>query len=253
VYAPDLLDHLACLFDSVRRGSVRSALERLASWQRTSRGAAEPSPAAAEELPEPPFVAVLLQRPDDPRLRLDVSDPPTPAALAVAARAAAVGIDARLPVLLVTPPGGVDLDELRGRERGFLVAPASAAVPAVVAAAAVVTVNHPLGMLGVLAGTPVLHLGTSLWGVPGVAHRTRQDTLREDLPRALAEDHPTLRARCVSHLLARDHLWCAPDAADANGLRGLVTELECRLQRAAPQAAEPLRYRPGPVWPLRAE
>src|SRR5690606_16498964 len=122
VHPPDLLDALGCV---VRRPTrIGRTLDRLRAWRGLSRATGMAPARLALALPEPPFVAVLLQHGDDPRLRLDAGDAaPDDAALVAAARAAAAAIDPELRVAVV--PAGM------------------AACHHAATAAAVVTINHP--------------------------------------------------------------------------------------------------------------
>jgi hypothetical protein len=129
---------------------------------------------------------------------------------------------------------------------------ATAAPDAAAAAAAVVTVNHPLGIAAALTGTPLVHLGRALYGLPGVAVRGSTDNLVEDLRFAFVDDQPELRERFLTWLLAHGHIWCSPDFPDHNGITGMVMEIETRMQERNPAGLR-LRYRTGPAWPLAAE
>ena len=55
--------------------------------------------------------------------------------------------------------------------------------------------NHPLASVALLAGTPVVHTGSALYGLPGVATRAATGELASALPAALARDFPALRQR----------------------------------------------------------
>ncbi len=195
--------------------------------------------------PSTPFVAVLLQPPTDERLRLDAERAPSASALLVAVRAAAAAVDPALQVVAVGDATAATL-----AATGCLHAPAAAAVDVVAAAAATITVNHPLAAVALLAGTPVVHLGRALYGLPGVTVRCRLEELPQALRRAVHRDHPTLRARFLTWLFGHGHLWCSPTHPDHNGVLGLVQAIEARLRHRADEA--PLRYRRGPGWPLAA-
>lgn len=201
----------------------------------------------AAALPEAPFVAVLLQRPDDPRVVHDGAGSPTAAELVRAAAAAVQRLGGGVRVVAVAPD-----DRCRSTLAGQPLLPAAAAADAAAVALAVVTGNHPLASVALLAGTPVLHTGQALYGVRGVATRTTADRLAEDLPAALAHDYPTLRQRFLSWVFGHGHLWCSPTHPDHNGMLGFVNAIEARL--AAPAVAQPpLRHRAGPGWPLAAD
>ena len=128
--------------------------------------------------------------------------------------------------------------------------PESAGALAVSMGAAVVTINHPLGLAAILSGTPVLHMAQTPYGIPGVATRTDGPQLADDLRTALTdEDQPTLRRRFLTRILKEHHIWCAPNAPDSNGVAGLVRWIETAIDSPKLQG-RPTRYRPGPVWPL---
>jgi len=205
---------------------------------------------------EPPtraFVTVLLQREDDDRLLLDAVAAPRPVDLVRAVRAATATIRP-MSVVAVLPTGGLLASELAPLRRlaDVQLEHDVVAADAAATATAVVTVNHPLAVGALLAGTPVLHLGRALYGVAGIAHHTQLDTLAADLPFALGDDQPELRLRFLTWLLAHGHVWCSPDLPDHNGIAGLVLEIETRLAERSPTGAR-LRYRAGPAWPLAVE
>ena len=104
--------------------------------------------------------------------------------------------------------------------------------------------------MALLAGTPVVHFGRALYGLPGVTTRCRREELPQALHRAMHRDHPTLRARFLTWLFGHGHLWCSPTHPDHNGVLGFVQAIETRLRHRADEA--PLRYRAGPGWPLAA-
>lgn len=200
--------------------------------------------------PDRPFVAVLLQSPEDARLWLDAADPPTAASLVRATAAAAAALDPALAVVAIAPEGRPAAAAVR---RAVLAVAGTAAAPAVLAtAAAVVTVNHPLASVALLAGTPVVHFGRSLYGVRGVATQATLAGLPAALAAAVARDHATLRARFLTWVLRHGHVWCSATHPDHNGVLGLVQALEARLR--SPSAMLPaLQYRTGPAWPLAGE
>lgn len=215
---------------------------------------AAPAPRLSFDLPAQPFVAVLLQREDDDRLRLDADAPPTPAALVAAARDVARRLDAASTVVAVLPRGGLLPREFAPLRRlaGVQIETADAAIDACVAATAVVTVNDPMAVTALLADTPVVHLGRALFGVPGVAQKGRLDSLVADVDRALGEDQPELRKRFLGWMLTHGHVWCSVDLPDHNGLCGLIVQIERRLSRSGALASA-LQYRAGPAWPLAAD
>lgn len=251
VHPPDFLDGIACLASARSPAAARWALSRLRAWRSESeRPVVKPEPNLFG-LPANPFVAVLLQGPRDPRVLLDTQHGgPHALELCRSVRRATQAIDPSLGVVAITSP---DLDPgviESIRADGVRVRPAQAAPAAIATAAAVVTVNHPLAMIGLLADTPVLHLGSALYDLPGITRRTALERLRADLETAVhAAPHAGLRLRFASRVLTEDHIWCDAEAPDPNGLRGIVHHLEDQLQKAGGQP-ETAPYRPGPGWPL---
>jgi hypothetical protein len=232
--SPDGIDALVAWIDGLRRGTFRLARQRLGAWRRAAapvrRRDSRPFPLP----PKPPFVAVLLQAADDPRTRLDVDsavDLPNPEELVRRVAEAARAHDPELGVHVVPPHARVE-----GR------------AAAAATAAAVVTVNDPLGLVGILAGTPVVHLGRTRYGIPGVARRADPNTLADELALALGVEQPTLRLRFATRVLREDLLWCDPHGPDQNGLAGLVADFEARLSEAI-TPPPPVVYRPEPPLP----
>jgi hypothetical protein len=238
---------------ALREGDLRGARAAFHAWREALRPD-EPAAMPPPELPAAPFVAVLLQHPDDARLRLDASGAPAPAALVHATLAAARELDPALRTVAVLPAEGLPAHLLRHLPTGdrLLVVPAAAAAMAAATALATVTTNHPLGIVALLAGTPVVHVGRALYGLPGVSRQTRLPELATALRQALDDDQPTLRERFLSRLLLQGHLWCSAERPDHNGMLGLAQAVLARAGR--PQSTDPLlRYRAGPAWPLAAE
>jgi hypothetical protein len=206
------------------------------------------------ELPATPFVTLLLQDGHDERVRLDAHAPPSHRELIVAAADAAAKVDPGLVLVVVVPPGGIDHRTLLGLSsavRLHFVRPRVAA-DAACAALATLTVNHPLASVALLAGTPVVHTGRALYGLPGVTTQVATPELAPALARALAKDHPTLRQRFLSWLFGYGHVWCSSAWPDHNGLAGLVQAIDGRLAERRPTGLR-VRYRPGPAWPLAAD
>jgi hypothetical protein len=214
-------------------------------------------PAAGLDL-ERPFVAVLLQAANDPRVRLDADGAPRPAALVRSAVAACRAIDPTWQVVAVLPSGQrpTPLTALRlaGRDAANVqLAPAAAAPIVAAAAAATITINHRAATVAMLAGTPVVHLGRALFELRGVTTfataRELCDPAARVLGRALGRDRPSLRRRFLTWLLRHGHVWCPAVAPNHNGMLGLVQAIERRLGGpACPDQALP--YRSGPLWPL---
>ncbi|MBK8975536.1 MAG: hypothetical protein IPM29_06390 [Planctomycetes bacterium] len=255
VWAPDTLDTALALFDGLSHGRLRKALDRLGAWRRAAERAptttlVDPDPSG---LPREPFVAALLQRPEDPRLRLDGGDQPHPdheVVIATARRAALAIGGGSVPVVVVAPPGASGRLARDASASTTVVQVGAATAPIAAAlAAAVVTVNHPHALVGILAGTPVLHFGRTPYGIPGVATRLGDRPLDAVLGDALGRSQPALRARFATRLLKDDHVWCPAEAPDANGVLGLLGAIRRHLAHDRSNAPEP-GYRPGPTWPL---
>lgn len=253
VVAPPFGARLAAAFRGRAEGTAPGFFGAVNHWRRAL--VAAPHPARTVDLPTRPFVGVLLQHAADERLRLDASTPPRAIELVRAVKdAAAAALGAGTEVVAVLPRGGIDereLDPLRD-EPGVALELSHATAETCAAAAAIVTINAPHAAIALLAGTPVLHLGRALYGIPGVAHACRIDALRQALPTALHDDQPELRKRCLSWLFRHGHVWCDPDEPDYNGLCGLIVHVERRLDRG-PLLGASLDYRTGPAWPLAAE
>lgn len=221
----------------------RAAWQSLGAWGHAARP--QPTPAAPPprfEPPRTPFVVVLLQADDAPQRRYD-GDGIATAELVERTRQAAAAVDPQLAVVVVAAHGA-----RVPRVRDLVVADERSTAELTSVAAAIVTDNHPAAAIGLLAGTPVVHLGRALYGLPGVTWRCRPDELAPTLAKALRRDHPTLRARFLTWLFGHGHVWCSPTRPDHNGVLGLVQTIEARLSVPADQA--PLRYRRGPAWPL---
>ncbi len=203
-------------------------------------------------LPDLPFLCVLLQDPSATRRLLDA-----PAVdnlqLIRTCHQALSELDPGAYVVVVLPELGLAkkaIHRLQQEHGNLIFLSASAAATAVSTAMAVVTVNHPLGLAAILSGTPVIHLGQSPYGIPGISQQSHLQQLSQDLPQALTASPSNIRERFLTRMLRQQHLWCSPLAPDSNGLAGLVQRLEREMQ--AP-ASQPLKYRPGPVWPLAAD
>ena len=252
VQVPSLRKRAHAAWQSCREGTGDGLLAAFAAWRQALPPM--PQPRRNFDLPARPFLCALLQRDDDDRIRLDASEPPSPAALVAAVRTAARRLDPEMPVVAVLPRGGLLAGEFVPLRRlaGVQIEVADAATDASIAAAAVVTVNRRSAATALLANTPVVHLGRALYGVPGVAVRGMLDTLPDSVAAAVADDQPELRKRFLTWMLAHGHLWCSVDLPDHNGLCGLVLQIERRLARRKGVGGE-LHYRAGPAWPLAAD
>ncbi|MCB9879921.1 MAG: hypothetical protein H6835_20205 [Planctomycetes bacterium] len=233
-------------------GEPRLAIDSLRGWRRAQRvPTAEPElagPAAPAAGHGPSFV-VLLQRDDDPALRLDADAPPTAEALVRRAAAAVRGIDVGARIAVVTDrPDRAALRRRCADLAGVTFVPFAAARVWLATAAGVVTVNHRLAGLATACGTPVVHLGRGLFDVAGVSTPTTVEALPQGLERALRRDHRALRRRVLTWLLRHGHVWCDADHPNHNGMLGLVQAVERRL--AGQVTTRPLPYRAGPTWPL---
>jgi hypothetical protein len=193
------------------------------------------------EMPSGPYLAALLQADRDPRVRLDAAGTSCAALLAAAARTAA---RARLELVVLAPPGR----RPRRLPRGCRLVPVAAAPAVVAAAAATLTINHPLAAVALLAGTPVVHAGRALYGLPGVTTAAPLAEFPAALQRAMHRDQPTLRQRFLTWVFRHGHVWCSAKAPDHNGMLGLVQTLTGRPGSGGEEA--PRAYRAGPPWPL---
>jgi len=247
--APRSLIQLTTSFGRLLRGQISGAWRALTDWQQARRA---PSEGYEDEIapPTPPFVAVLLQPDDSPRLRLDAPPGTRSVDLALATARAVTALGDALPVVAVMPEHGLPAnDRARLAAAGVIEQPANAAALTIATAVAVITVNHPLGVGALLAGTPLLHTARTPYAIPGVCTHTSASTLEQDLPRALAMQTEGLQQRFLTRLLGADHVWCSPSTPDLNGLSGLVAGIERRIHTRSDER-RPTRYQPGPVWPL---
>ncbi len=218
-------------------GAMRRAFT---GWRQALPG--RRSDARPVRLPAPPFVALLLQRDDDPRLAA-ASERISATALV---RATAAAVDHALPgtSLVVVLPAGASP---RTTFAGHPAVPASAGPTAAATAAVTVTVNHPHACVALLAGTPVVATGRSAWSLPGVVTMATPPTLARGLAQALATGPDPRLRHFLTWLLRHGHVWCSPSMPDHNGITGLVQAVEARM---LPAGKAGLRYRSGPAWPL---
>jgi hypothetical protein len=248
---PDTAERVAAAWQAWRNGlpwrRIAAGLRSMPRTDERPQGPLRTPPSDGR-----PHVVVLLQDLNDARLRLDTDEVVRPDELLRTTAEAVRALDPELRLVVVDDrangrplPGEVHCVRVHG---------ARAAVPWFPAAAAVVTINHPLAGAALLCRTPVLHLGDAIWAMAPVTRRTRLESLGADLRATLAgsggaSTDDEARERLLTTLLRRDHVWCDPDAPDPNGVRGIVAEIEERIAQRRP-ASLPLRYRPGPVWPL---
>lgn len=225
--------------------AARSLRGWTAAW--APLAAADASP---YRLPLCPFLTVLLQDADTTRVRFDADAAAGPHDLIEAAHAARQLLDPSLELVVVDSPLGFGRKSAAAKAKHILV-PAHAAATAASIAVATITINHPMATAGLLAGTPVLHLGAALYGLRGVTTRTTLPDLHVALREAVTHDHPALRQRYLTWLLGYGHVWCSGTEPDHNGLLGFVQAIERRLQ-TAPGHAPRIEYRKGPAWPLSA-
>ncbi len=232
------------------QGRLRRCWRALAGWQQAlpqpTLGAATPLEVSAR----PPYVAVLLQAARDPRLQFDAGVAPTPEQLLRAARRAADAVGAGL--VAVLPPGrsGRRMRALARRVPGTDVLESRLGPVVAATAAAVVTVNHPLAAVALLAGTPVVNTGRALSDLPGVTTTATRAAVPAAGPAACRRGRPALRRRFLTWQLRYGHLWCSPSSPNHNGVLGLAQAVERSLERGADTPDERPRYRPGPTWPL---
>lgn len=252
VRVPSLLDRWIAAWRGRNEGTAPGFFAGLSAWR--AAAPQSPHPARSVEMPGAPFVAVLLQRRDDPRMALDAEDAPSPSQLVRAAKRAAAFLDRRTEVVAVLPREGLDeadLAPLRDMDDVRLEL-SHATAAACMAAIAVVTVNAPHAGIALLAETPVLHVGRAIYGTPGVAYATSLDDLAPTLRASARDESRQLRRRCLSRMLADGHLWCSPDDPDHNGISGWILQIQRAIAKKSPYGAD-LHYRTGPVWPLASE
>ena len=196
--------------------------------------------ALASEPPDPPpsrlldlrapFLALLLQADDDPRVRHDANDAPDTRTLLERTLAAAnlLGHDTQVVVAL---PERIDSRQLdvtslvgAGAKRIRIVSHRDAGAIAATAAATV-TINHPAAAVALLSGTPVVHLGRALWELAGVTNRTNLADLPTSLATALTQEQSELRRSFLTWLLQHGHVWCSATAPNHNGMLGLMQSM----------------------------
>lgn len=244
-------DRLQAAWVALAAGDGQALRDSL-RWQ---QAAAAPVAVTADpwQPPAHPHLAVLLQSPDDPRLRLDAGTVPDACQLVAAASEAARSVDASLRLVVVLPPtaNGPRWRMPLARRPDITLANAAAVHAVAATAVATITINHPAATTGLLAGTPVLHCGRALYGLPGVTWHGPGCEFAAGLQQWLRAPQPRLRERFLTWLLQSRHLWCSPTDPDHNGMLGLTGLV---LAHAARQPfAAPPGYRPGPAWPLHLD
>ena len=255
VQVPLLSRRMADAFSYLAGGRLQAAKDALHGWRAafaSERFTIKPTP-----LPElsPPFVTVLLQHANDPRVMLDASSPPDARDLIQQALRAADAMHTNGQVVAVLPNDLIESQmsapALAGRDsaRVRIAAPSHAAALASTAAATI-TINHPAATVAMLAGTPVVHLGRALYGLAGATTSATLEELPEAVVAAQQIDQVVLRQQFLTWILQHGHVWCSATAPNHNGMLGLVQAVERRLQSDANSNTRPLPYRPGPTWPL---
>ncbi|HEB53959.1 MAG TPA: hypothetical protein ENI87_11960 [bacterium] len=245
-----LRDALAC----VAAGRFAEARVALSGWRAALPAAPTTLSPPPTDLPVP-FVALLLQHAHDPRLTLDLDEtrtapPRHPRELVRAALDAATAVDARL---VVVPPAGSSARLLRAlpamAPNRLRIVPPEHASTVAATALATITANHPLAVVALLAGTPLVHTGRALYELEGVSTRATSADLAAALRSALAAHRPAIRRRFLTWLLRHGHVWCSAEEPSFNGIRGLVARIEHKLDD---RPDRPLAHRAGPPWPMTA-
>jgi len=246
VTTPPLLGRAIATSVALIRRQWQAAFNGLTDWEASQELRLPPLDPGCE-LPDAPFLALLLQSRSDPRLRLDFADDVHTRALILRTRSAVRRIDPKAHTVVVEPSDITWWARRRRWPEDVRFLHASAAPTAIAAAMAVVSINPPRGLAGLLANTPVLHLGRTPYGLRGVSFHTSLDRLDEDLERALTLPTSNLRKRFLTRILKDNHVWCPPSLPDGNGVAGIVQRIELRMGN---RNSGPIRYQPGPAWPL---
>lgn len=251
IVAPPLRPRLIAGARCLLRGDLRRGLGAVSAWRQAQdiRWPAEPPKV---DLPHGPYACLLLQDREDPAMRLDTRSQVHNEQLVRTTWQATQRVDPSARLVVVDAPSA-SLDHPRfDWAPAIQFIPPTAAAHAVALAMAVVTVNHPLALAAILAETPVVHTAAAPYGIPGIAARTDGTQLAESLALAMVEPGgSSLRRRFLTRILRDHHIWCPPQAPDSNGVVGVVRWMEDAIGAGAD--ATPLRYRPGPVWPLAAQ
>ncbi len=249
--APDVADTLSAWTSAWRDGGLAATRARLRAWRDAVLEKARPSTVDSSLLPRAPYLTVLLQTDEDPRMRLDAEFAMSQAALIAATRRATAALGLELPVVAVMPHASASTSACDFASFGSVTCvPASMGASAVVTAAATVTINHPQAFVSALAGTPTVCLGRAWFAQAPLVRAGTPDRL-EDLLHEALQTRPDVDAhRIAAHVLREDHLWCDPTHPDSNGLAGIAAWIEALLARTAP-TPPPARYEPGPAWPGR--
>jgi len=255
VRTPHLRRRIADVLGYAARGQLRRAASSWNAWL------APYEADAPEALQIPPMdmkavsVCVLLQDPEDPRVVHDATNAPDARALIEQAIVTADQIAPDCEVVAVLPRrhalAPASAEQLAGeRAHRVRLAPMSSAAVVAATASATITINHPMAVVSLLAGTPVMTLGRALYELPGVTTHTTLAELPAAIHAAQKTDRPALRRRFLTFLLRHCHLWCSPTRPNHNGMLGLVQAVERCLLGDAKSNTRPLPYRPGPTWPL---
>lgn len=202
-----------------------------------------------------PFITVLLQHANDPRVVQDATEPPNARTLVKHAVLAADLFGPQAKVLVVLPglfAENQGIAHAIANEHGdrVRITPSRNAAIAASAAATVITINHPSATVALLAGTPVVNLGRALYELAGVTTTTSLEELPVAVQQANQSDRPALRRRFLTWLLQHGHCWCSTTAPNHNGVQGLIRKIEGQLDAEPSPYKQPLTYRAGPNWPL---
>ncbi len=240
---------------AVLAGDVAGAWRAWRGWRAALAPPGLPAPRAIEDPATwtAPFLAVLLQPRADLRTAHGGPAPHLTDELLQRSREAADALGLSLVVALPEGADGARWRRALSRQPrpGVRLLPPQLTAVAAATAAAVVTVNHPLAAVALLAGTPVVHTGRALYHLDGVTRRAAPEALQAAVVDALRRDRPALRRRFLTWLMRYGHVWCSATHPTFNGMLGLIERIE-RAARASADARA-ASHRPGPAWPLAAK